>query len=83
VRKLTMLVRAEVKSPRELKFRGGSESFERDRRKQAAERSRAAALRSGRFMRPNPLLRAAYSPRTLLAFDTISAPAAGTPILSA
>ncbi len=36
VRKLTMLVRAEVKSPRELKFRGGSESFETDRRKQSS-----------------------------------------------
>jgi len=34
VRRLTMLVRAEVKSPRELKFRGGDERVERDRRKQ-------------------------------------------------
>jgi len=35
VRRLTTLVRAEVKSPRELKFRGGGdERIERDRRKQ-------------------------------------------------
>jgi hypothetical protein len=35
VRKLTMLVRAEVKSPREMKF-GGYERVERDRRKQGS-----------------------------------------------
>jgi hypothetical protein len=34
VRRLTMLVRAEVKSPRELKF-GGCEWVERDRRRQS------------------------------------------------
>ena len=36
VRKLTMLVRAEVKSPRELKFTGRYERGERDRRKQSS-----------------------------------------------
>jgi hypothetical protein len=36
VRKLTMLVRAEVKSPRELKFTGRYERLERDRRKQGS-----------------------------------------------
>ena len=34
VRKLTMLVRAEVKSPRESKFAGRDERVDRDRRKQ-------------------------------------------------
>jgi hypothetical protein len=33
VRRLTMLVRAEVKSPRELKFTGRDEPVDRDRRK--------------------------------------------------
>jgi hypothetical protein len=36
VRRLTTLVRAEVKSPRELKFTGRDERVERDRRKQSS-----------------------------------------------
>ena len=36
VRRLTMLVRAEVKSPRELKFIARAERVERDRRKQGS-----------------------------------------------